>query len=778
MNIKSVLEHIYKFFLLHPWLFFVIWALWLSLEYLGPGSYVKTSDFANNILSEWMGAVQETSKYGLNYIFASALCGTERLLAVGPVFRIDTLPFFVLPGWLTLGLMAFVQRFMAGYFTYRLCKDHLRFGEVPSIIAGLAYSICFFYHGEGFSGAGGFPFILWSLEYIYHKKGTITYVLGALLGVFVLFSSSFGLSIPFILVLSVAWFVLVRRIYTLRFISIFATFCVVLLAGEIPVIYAGLVNSDLSHRSVWLTGVYQYQWNLYRVLTSWSRSFGMITRHVMEGTLLLCLLGTLYGIRRQGSLGIKLSGIRQYLGLVISKLRTYIIPVARIIGILLAIMWLIALLQGREFMTVFMIEEYWGIWFLVGIAIIGVCICKPINRILLMVLLLLLFCLLDMEVRYIMMSFLDSDLLAGINWRFYLLAPFFAIISGTYGLNLALQSKLSLINKTNKWKEISSKAIMCIVAVCVLFSLSISLKIDHYRARDQGENYATLFENEQLQSLASGEIVEYFRVATIPFYSKSYQLYPSQVNAYGLESVDGYVVWYSLRYKQYWTEVIKPVLSIYGDDPNCYKYYKKFHSWGHQAYLFPPPLKLDEIPFTNYYNLNLLALANTKYIISHVPLSDTNLTLLPSHNDFENSDIYIYENEICLPRSFVCGNVTIYDSEDDLLEAMSADDIETLRESAYITKEFAEDIDAELLNVTQSEVKIEAYSPDRITLYTKTDGSGILVITNNYSPYWSCSVNGIERNIIPVYHTFMGVMIEEGNNRIEIEYDPPYWTFW
>lgn len=776
MNIKSGIEYLYKFFLVHPWLFFVIWALWLSLEYLGPGSYVMTYDWGSSILpTTWMGGAHEISEHGLNYIFASAVCGTERLLAVGPLFQIDRVSLFVFPGWLTLGFNEFVRRFLAGYFTYRLCKDNLRFGELPSIIAGLAYSICFFYPQEGFSGMAGFPFILWSLEYIYRTKGAITYFLGALLGGFVLFSSSLGLSIPFILVLSVAWFVLVRRIYTLRFISIFATFCVVLLAGEIPIIYAGLVNADLCHRSVWSIGVYQYQWNLERILTSWRRSFGTITPHVMEGALLLCLVGTLCGIRGQGNLGITLSGIRQYLGLVMSRLRTYITSMLLIIGILLAIMWFISLQQGSGFM----IGKY-SLWLLMGITITGVCIFKPINRTLLMVLLLLLFCVLDTEIRSVMNGLLDISFLRTINWRFYLLTPFFAIISGAYGLNLARQSKLSLTNNANNWKGISGKAIMCIVAVCVLFSFSISLKIDHYRASAQGENYAVLFENDQLQSLASGESAEPFRVATVPFYSKSYQLYPAQANAYGLESVDGFLVWYPLRYKQYWAEVIRPALSI--DDPRYHSFYQKFNSWGHQVYLFPPPYwessKLDEIPFSNYNNLNLLALANTKYIISAFPLSDANLILVPSHNDFENSDIYIYENKICLPRSFVCGNVTIYDNEDDLLKAMSADEIETLRESAYITKEFAQDINIERLNITQSEVKIEAYSPDRITLYTKTDGPGILVIINNYSPYWSCSVNGIEKNIIPVYHTFMGVMIEEGNSRIEIEYDPPYWTFW
>lgn len=38
----------------------------------------------------------------------------------------------------------------------------------------------------------------------------------------------------------------------------------------------------------------------------------------------------------------------------------------------------------------------------------------------------------------------------------------------------------------------------------------------------------------------------------------------------------------------------------------------------------------NKIVFSDYYNLDLLSLANTKYIISTIPIVDENLTLLLS----------------------------------------------------------------------------------------------------------------------------------------------------
>ena len=63
-------------------------------------------------------------------------------------------------------------------------------------------------------------------------------------------------------------------------------------------------------------------------------------------------------------------------------------------------------------------------------------------------------------------------------------------------------------------------------------------------------------------------------------------------------------------------------------------------------------------------------------------------------------------------------------------------------------------------------------------LSVKTDGRGILVIPNNYSPHWACTVNGVEKNVIPVYHTFIAIILEENSNKVKLEYHPPYRSFW
>ena len=73
---------------------------------------------------------------------------------------------------------------------------------------------------------------------------------------------------------------------------------------------------------------------------------------------------------------------------------------------------------------------------------------------------------------------------------------------------------------------------------------------------------------------------------------------------------------------------------------------------------------------------------------------------------------------------------------------------------------------------------IEQYSPDRIILSVNLDKPGVLVVSNSYNPYWICKVNGVKKDIFPACHTFMGIFLEESENSIELEYCPPYRTFY
>ena len=743
---KLQISRLYKFFAAHKWLIFLIWSIWLTWEYyaLGPYSYVRIHDWGDSYLPMWMNRIQQFSDFGLSHWSAQAVGGFDSLPMLGPLFRTDTLLFFIFPGWLTVGLAAFVLLFLAGYFTYRLCKDCLKLGELPSLVAGLAYSICFFLFDAGFAGEAGFPLILWSLERISLRKGPATYLFAALLGVFVLFSSSFPMSIPFILVMALAWFVLVRRIYSLRFLSLFATFCAVLLAGEIPWIMAALAQSGISHRSDWTNT----QESLLGALKSWNR--GMFDSYTVQ----VMLTG----------LGLSV------LGLGVSRLRGQ--------GILLIGMLLGCLFISRGFFpnTV--------IWGLLGIEILAVAVLRPFARTLLMVLLLLAFCISAAALSDVFIRLVSIGSLSSFQFdRFYLLAPFFAVVALAYGLSLAHHSRVTLTDRAQQRIEFSVQAILCILFVCVLAYCSIGIKLNHYDEWASGARYAMVYQNPGPP--ATGADSDPFRVATI--YHDN--LHPAYANAYGLETADGYVTMYSLRYKQFWGKVIEPLTSV------DQKWYDYFHGWGSRVYLFSPSNgefdSLDVVPFADYYNLNLLALANTKYVISELPLSDENLKLVSSQPaDSESHEmslldrirrtepLYIYENELCLTRFFVCGNANVFGNEDELLQALAQADMNTLRNSVFVEQEFAYDIDTSMLGLSWAEIEVEQYSPDRITLSVKTDGRGILVVSNNYSPYWVCKVNGVEEDIIPVYHTFIGVILDENDNKVELEYDPPYPSFW
>ena len=754
MNVNNFIKRSWDFVSKYRLPIFLIWSLWLTLEYfgLGPFSYVRMHDWGDALFPMKMGSILEFSENGFSYWSSQAACGIDRLAATGPLFRVDSLFYFTFPGWLALGLIAFIQCFIAGYFTYRLCRDYLQLGELSSVVAGLAYSLSFFYFQEQFAGAAGFPLILWLLEYIHERKSPIKYIFACLLGVFVLFSSSFALSIPFVLLMALAWFVLVRRKYSLRFFYLFATFCAVLLAGEIPWILAALSQSDLSHRTDW-TPILDAS-TLVQSLRLWSHSvFGYYTLKIMLAGLGLSILGVSASrFRGRG-----------------------IIVIGALLGLLI-------IMSGFFSNTLI-------IWCLLGIALLATALMRPVERTLLMILLLLAFCMLAAALRIILLSIVDTDLLSGFQTdRFYLLAPFFAVLAGAYGLyllrQLGIPRRWIFADDSPNEKKLNVSTILCIISICFLVVASLGIKFQHYRSWEHGARYATMYENPDLQQIALDADSSPFRVASI-----AHNIHPAYANAYGLETVDGYVGLYPQRYQDFWGKVIEPLTS---KDEQQYNY---FHGWGNRIYLFSPSNgdfnRIEDVPFSDYYDLDLLSLANARYIISDLPLSDEHLELLPSQIEKEDTGVrslidriqlirhlYIYENENCLPRFFLCGSVAIFDDSTQLLEAMADADVDSLRNTVFVEEKYVSNTTFEQIGLVQGEIVMERYSPDRIDLSVSLDKPGILVISNSYNPYWTCKVNGIDQDIFPAYHTFMGVFLSAGESIVELEYCPPYWSFY
>jgi hypothetical protein len=543
-----------------------------------------------------------------------------------------------------------------------------------------------------FAGEMGFPFILWSLGRLGEMEGTKKHAFAFLLGLFALFSSNLPASVPFVLSMALVWFVLVRRNYSMKFLSIYCIFALVVIIGNVPVMWALVANAPLSQRANW-PPFYTY------------------------GGFNEMLRGYLY-LARQSLVATSVYWALALLGLVLTKLR------------------------DRRLLAVVVLLAFCG----VGTRLIGVLwvFVKP----------------------YVgFFSAFQID-------RFYNLAPFFAAIAAAFGVHFAREtSVLGSVRHVASFKKLRVRTILPAIIILWLVVGSLGIKVYHARL---GDTYDAYYGNEYLQSLGNNPGLAPFRVATV-----AYHFHPAFANAYGLESVDGYVPLYPATYQEFWGMVIDPLTS---NDAATYNY---FHNWGSRMYLFAPSDgsfdRIETIRFSEYYNLNLLSLANTEYIISRKPIVGEGLRLVastPMQSSDETSELFIYKNEQSFPRFFLVQELRVFPDSASLLDSMSHADLSTLRGVGFVEQEFTSRIETEKLGFSEGRVTLDGYSTDRIVLRVDLDGPGILVITNSYSEYWKCYVDGGEEDVFPVYHTFSGIFLGSGQHTVIFEYDPPYWSFY
>lgn len=360
------------------------------------------------------------------------------------------------------------------------------------------------------------------------------------------------------------------------------------------------------------------------------------------------------------------------------------------------------------------------------------------------------------------------------------------------------------------------RRVVLIVAFLTLFFNSLLFKKEHLSFWLDGASYTYVYNNQELKKLKKllDQNEMPFRVATVSDNHPETYMEPSLVNVYGLESADGYLNMYPKRYQQFWLKVIEPL-------KNKYNYYDIVEENGNKIYLFLPEdrERYSTSKFKNFFHLNLLSLANVKYILSSsvAPIEDPNLVLvskadypIPQNKDLAlptrlkktflqrdsslsqeetmtmlrsrlreifstGQDLLIYENKAALPRFFLVPKAKGFPDSVSLLKAMATTSPadfkrEVLTEQQYLTH-------AGALGFKRSSIEVNKYSPDEIELSVQLDGNGILIVSNTYSPFWKVTVDGKEKTIFPAYHTFWGVSLAKGDHRVAFEYKPPYKIF-
>lgn len=369
-------------------------------------------------------------------------------------------------------------------------------------------------------------------------------------------------------------------------------------------------------------------------------------------------------------------------------------------------------------------------------------------------------------------------------FRIFELFIFFFPLCLAYGIKLVPDHWVFIYAKTKNHLKISS--LILIIGFGYILYETFAIKISHLIEYARGSTYTYVYKNSEIEKLAENkDPLDLFRVTSM----RTLSTIPL---VYGLETADGFVQVIPKRYANFWHTIITKNSTMNHSD------IEQFTLVDHDARLVlknPADTLMLADTFDYYYHLNLLSLLNVKYIISSLPIDDSNLKLIykpkiffyPGFSwdklfyklkqNFTGKDLFIYENKKVLPRAFITKKIRFFQDTDKLLKEMSKAQTETLRDTVFVQENDIKDVLHNNLGFNHSKIEVVEYSPDQIRLSVSIDGAGILVISNSYNPFWRVYVDGKEKKLFPADHTFWGVAIEKGEKDIMFRYQPPYKLF-
>lgn len=199
---------------------------------------------------------------------------------------------------------------------------------------------------------------------------------------------------------------------------------------------------------------------------------------------------------------------------------------------------------------------------------------------------------------------------------------------------------------------------------------------------------------------------------------------------YKLETIDGYDPLYLRRYAEL-------IAASERKEPNIQE-----------------PLGFNRIITPQNYNSKIIDLLGVKYILS---LSDLNS---PNHKKvFTEGETRVYENKNALERAFFVRNVITANNKSDAIEKVFN---VSLTDTAVIESNENFDQDFSL-----GEIKGISYKGNSIIIDIENRGDGFLVLTDSFYPTWKVKIDGKESKIYRTNYNFRGVLVPEGNHKIE-----------
>ncbi|MBI4965613.1 MAG: YfhO family protein [Desulfomonile tiedjei] len=714
---------------------FALWSLWLSITYfgLGPLSFVFLHDTGDSALPYRIALSSAVINRIWGYWDFQKVVGIDSLsMQVWP-FQPDVMVFALLPGWLAYGLIKFVQRFMAGYFTFRLLTGPAGLPPAPSLYAGLVYgayvqagmnvNISGFSLDNGFLTEAGLPFVLWALSRL-DAYAFRSYIYAALVGLFFACTAWFPNAV-YLLPMVFFWFIVVPPKEGRRFMLIPLSFTLAWSIASLPLAKALIENVPLSHRADW-PGPMGPSWDNHVLHEYMLRKVAFSWQIILDNAWALGLA---------------------VVGLFVSRRRD-----RRLLALVLAAMLCLV------FQPIYgPVHEFFH-QHLVFLKAVN------FNRV------------------YLLVPFLLSLAAAfgASHIPFKVSIP--RALSGTRCRELSIRSLL--IGLAVIWVLGQS----CVIQVRNMYHATLGANFKEFYLHPAVEQLS--LHTKHLPPFRVATVAEALRppacLWTLGFetpdgyvnvYSKRYQeFWEKVISPLILSNQDIF------RFFHNWGS------KVYLFSPSYFNPFPRFDRAQFAPLRLRDHYNLSLLSLANVqFLVSPVRLADEN--LSELPRVETgNLIAFQQQGVLSRlidyvagkkpfAPLYIYENRLFMPRFLPMTKVELFDQSSDLLDALGKAEYEQLRTTAFLKKSDVGTLPLDQLSSGNAEVKLLDYSADRIVLGADAASDFILVISHNYSPYWKASIDGRPATVFPADHTFQGLYVTKGRHEITLRYQPPYAPF-
>ena len=237
-----------------PIKFSIICTLWLTIEYflLGPYSFVRDHDTGDHWVPRLIQVGKNFIDHGVTYWIPWMGSGVDRFSNDLLLNYPTQLLFTLLPGWIAYAIIMIIIYFFSIYFTFKVCNNILRLPNYLAAFSSIYYAILIGRNGflQFQFVFATFPVLLLLLDRLWEKYSDHTIYWPVLFLLSILFgcTSSLPHILPFVSILIIFWFGLIRPKHSFKFWSSLFVFILIVFFIHLQNAWAIFINLPDSHR--------------------------------------------------------------------------------------------------------------------------------------------------------------------------------------------------------------------------------------------------------------------------------------------------------------------------------------------------------------------------------------------------------------------------------------------------------------------------------------------------------------------------------------------------